>query len=751
LAGQGDWDLAVYDGRTGAVVAGSAGFSSNELAEGYVTAGQSLIMQACRFRGPATSVTLSVEFFATAKPVADSPLSDLGGAPTTKAAQPVQVVRVATPTRADKRRLQGLGLDLTEHGDAKSLEVVLSTAADAETLKRANFTYTVKIADLAAKSAANRRADATYAAKTKYSQLPSGRTSYRRLFDYELELKQLAIRYPGLIRPLILPERTHEGRDVVGIEITNDAAEIADGKPVFVNMGLHHAREWPAAEHPMEFAYDLIRTHWTNAKVKDWVSRARTIVIPVINPDGFNISREAPSIGGDFSLFDYEYKRKNCRASDSPPEYSGDTCGTNAAGRLRGTDPNRNYGAFWGGVGASPDWSSDTFRGSAPFSEPEVENVRQLVSSRSVTNLISNHTYSHLILRAPGVAATKLPLDEPINAALADRMARHNGYTSQLGFELYDTTGTTDDWAFWHAAALSYTFEIGPDEFHPPYQTGVVAEYRGLAPAAGAGTGGNSAAYYEMLRSTVDAKLHSTITGRAPEGSVLKVRKQFTSKTSPVIAPNGTVGDPISYPEELTASYAAPGGPFSFAVNPSTRPLVAGRLGRDALADPQPNLTLVNPAGVPAENTGDPLLGPNERIPFTIKGLPEADNGRAEVSIKWARESTDWDLYVLNSDGEIVATSAQGDTDFETAVLLDPPAGEYTAVLVNYIGGDSLDWDSGAVTFASPDPSVIGPKESWTLTCERPGGAVSASRSVQVDRGKSVDVGDVCRPDAAKR
>ncbi len=751
LSGAGDWDLAVYDGRTGAVVAGSAGFATNELAEGFVTLGQSLIVQACRFRGPATTATLAVEFFATAKPVPNSGLGDFGGAPTAKQAQPVQVVQVATPTRQDKQRLQGLNLDLTEHGDANSLEVVLRTAEDAQLLKRENFRYTVKIADLAAKSAANRKQDAEYAAKTKYSQLPSGRTSYRRLFDYELELKQLAIRYPGLVRPLVLPHRTIEGRDVVGIEITNNAAQIADGKPVFVNMGVHHAREWPAAEHPMEFAYDLIKNHWSNPTVKDWVAKSRTVIIPVINPDGFNVSREAPSIGGDFSLFDYEYKRKNCRESDSPAQYRGDTCGTNPAGRLRGTDPNRNYGAFWGGVGASPDWSSDTFRGSAPFSEPEVKNVRDLVSTRSVTNLISNHTYSNLILRAPGVAATKLPLDEPVNAALAARMARHNGYTSQLGFELYDTTGTTDDWAFWNAAALSYTFEIGPDEFHPPYQSGVVAEYRGLAPAAGAGSGGNSAAYYEMLKSTVDAKLHSRIIGTAPKGAVLKVNKQFTSQTSPVIALNGTVGDPISYPEKLAASYQVAGGKFSFAVNPSTRPFVAGRLGRDPLAEPQQQITLVNPAGVPAENADDPLTGPNEQIPFTIKGLPQVDNGRAEVSIKWANKTTDWDLYVLNSAGEIVATSGQGDTDFETAVLLDPPAGDYTAVVVNYTDGATDDWGDGAVTFASPDPTVIGSKESWTLTCELPGGAVRTSRPVQVDRGQSVNVGEVCQPGTTKR
>ena len=77
-------------------------------------------------------------------------------------------------------------------------------------------------------------------------------------------------------------------------------------------------------------------------------------------------------------------KRKNCRISaNTPAQYVSGVCADNPAGRLRGTDPNRNYGGIWGGAGASTAWSSDTYRGDAPFSEPEVQNIRELQSSRS--------------------------------------------------------------------------------------------------------------------------------------------------------------------------------------------------------------------------------------------------------------------------------------------------------------------------------------------------------------------------------
>jgi murein tripeptide amidase MpaA len=733
LSGGGDWDLAVFDSRTGAVVAGSSGYRTSELAEGFVTKGQGLIVQGCRYRGSAATANLTVEFFAQPTP------------PSTAQAGPAQVVEVATPKRADKTRLQRLGLDLTEHGDADSVEVLLHGTADARKLKAAGFRYSVEIADLQARSAANRRADRRYAAAVATSSLPSGRTFYRRLFEYQYEMKRLALAYPTLVRALRLPYKTIEGRDVEGIEVTYNAQNAADGKPVFFNMGVHHAREWPSSEHVLEFAYDLIKNRG-KARNKTLLATTRTVFVPVVNPDGFNVSREAPSIGATFGIFDYEYKRKNCRATDAPEAYRGGTCGANPAGRLRGTDPNRNYAGFWGGPGASPVWSSDVYRGSAPFSEPETKNVRHLVSNRQVTGLITNHTYSNLILRPPGVYAVRPPLDDPQAKAIADRMASRNGYSSQFSWQLYDTTGTTEDWSFWNTGGFGYTFEIGPEEFHPPYQQGVVAEYMGLAPAAGAGKGGNRAAYYDMLTATGDRRLHSRIQGQAPKGVVLRVHKEFSTPTSPIIQVDGTVSPPILYKDVLDTTYRAPGGTFRFAVNPSTRPYVAGRLGRDPLAPPQPSITLPNPAGIPAENQGDPLTGANEQIPFTVQGLPQYDNETATVSVTWASPNTDWDLYVINAQGQIVAQSAQGGTTREDAILVNPAPGEYRAVLVNYEGGATDDWQNGAVTFANPIPTTYGPKETWTLTCETAAGRILGSQQVYVDRGQTVDIGNPCRP-----
>jgi hypothetical protein len=735
LKSSGDWDLGVF-GRHGRLVAGSASFGGNELASGFVRRGERLVVQACRFRGDAPSAHVSIHFARIAK---------------TKARR-FSLVDVATPTRADRNRLQALDLDVTEQADADSVAVLLHGKADARTLRAAGFRYRVRVADLAAQARRNARRDRAHAHAAQSSGLPSGRTTYRRLPDYDLEMKNLAMQYPSLVRPITLNHRSILGRDVNGIEISAGAQNTGDGKPIFLIMGVHHAREWPSAEHTIEFAYDLLRNYGRDTRTTQLVQRTRTIVVPVVNPDGFNISREA-AVLGDFSLFDYEMKRKNCRVSvNTPSKYAKGACDDNKAGRLRGTDPNRNYGGLWGGSGASTIWSDDTYRGDGPFSEPEVQNIRELISSRQVTNLITNHTFSNLVLRPPGVASFGFPLDEPAYKALGASLAAHNGYSNIPGFGLYDTTGATEDWSFWSTGGLAFTFEIGGIDFHPSFHDAIEAEYLGQAPASGAGKGGNREAYYTMLQATADTSLHSQIEGAAPAGSTLKISKTFQTSTSPVWQDDfgNQIGDPRQFTDTLTSEFKAPGGSFTWNVNPSTRPVVAGRHGRNPAGPPQGPITLPNPPGVPAENTIYPPGGPTEEIPFTVKGPADGvDNGWMTVHVEWSSPDTDWDVYVIGPNGDILTQSASfGDTN-EDAVLFDPPPGQYKAVVVNYdqVMNTPDDWFGGKVTFRSPDPRIdTGVKEAWTLTCSDSRGRQLSSRQVVVDRGAVAHVGNACTP-----
>ena len=67
----------------------------------------------------------------------------------------------------------------------------------------------MRVADLAAQARRNARRDRAHArARSQPPALPSGRTTYRRLPDYDLEMKHLALQYPSLVRPITLNHRS---------------------------------------------------------------------------------------------------------------------------------------------------------------------------------------------------------------------------------------------------------------------------------------------------------------------------------------------------------------------------------------------------------------------------------------------------------------------------------------------------------------------------------------------------------------
>ena len=539
----GDWDLAVFDKRSGRTVAASAGFGARELAEGFAGGGRELVIQACRRSGSAASASLSA--FSVAVSAGTK-------------AQRASLVRVQTPTPASKTLLNTLGLDLTEHGRNGFVDVVSYGAGDLAKLRDAGLAYTTVVADLTAQARSDRAADRAFARRVGTSGLPSGRTGYRHLYDYEAEMKALAAASPNLVKPITLNHPTLEGRQVHGIEITSNV-QSSDGKPVFLQMGVHHAREWPSGEHAMEWAFELVRGYGRNAQITNLVRKVRTIVIPVVNVDGFNLSREAPVDLVEDPEFEslpaltdtaaalvdpaFAYKRRNCRVIDGQ-DAPGGICALPTF-RTSGVDVNRNYGGLWGGPGASALPLYDTYRGAGPFSEPESQNIRELISSRQVTTLITNHTFSNLVLRPPGVRAQGPPPDEQIYAALGARMAAQNGYTNQPSYALYDTTGTTEDWSYYATGGLGYTFEIGSEFFHPAYEK-TIAEYRGAGALAGKG---NRGAYLLAMQNAADVSKHARITGSAPAGAKLTLSKQFVTETSPVEPAQTDVVDGVPSPQ----------------------------------------------------------------------------------------------------------------------------------------------------------------------------------------------------------
>lgn len=656
-----------------------------------------------------------------------------------------QLVTVDTPTRADKERLQSLGLDLTEHAGHDYVEVVLHSPAELLALTTAGFTFDVRIPDLLLRQAQVNALDAAYAARVGVSALPSGRTAYRTLEDYEADLAGLAEKYPKLVKEFTLDRPSLDGRAVHAVEIGSDVTRPAAGRPTFVLLGLHHAREWPSGENAMEFAIDLAQGYGTNPRITRLLDRARVVVVPVVNVDGFDLSRTDGAAIDLRDLNEYDplegtgsvlltpgqaYKRKNCRIVDGQDTPDG-TCAaslTSPGGFGVGVDLNRNYGGFWGGPGAAgsePDPAAveggvldPTYRGAAPFSEPETLNIRDLVASRQVTMLITNHTFGNLILRPNGVAPTTIGHDgKPVGDApdevalkrLGARMAAQNGYSNQHGWQLYDTTGTTEDWSYNATGGFGYTFEIGPDEFHPPFED-VVDQYRGAGEYAGKG---NREAYLIALEHTVDTSMHGVLTGKAPKGAVLRLHKSFETPTW-----EGSFADGVDSSIRVPAS-----GAFRWVVNPSTRPVVASKTYLAGLDEPVSSKAFEGTAA------------PGESSDHEFRITEPADLWR--TTLTWPTpDDLDLEVYRTEADGSLTEVGSSGNlpaTD-EVVEVTDAKPGTYVLRVVNYASA-APSYTLTAELFDGRVVHTEGKRERYTLTCSV-GGKVRQTTQVFIDRGQ---------------
>jgi len=413
------------------------------------------------------------------------------------------------------------------------------------------------------------------------SGLPSGRTQYRQYTDYTDELTDLAEAEPEIAREVTIG-MSLEGRPIQGIEIAADVDATDDGRPVYVNMGVHHAREWPSGEFPMEFAIDLVENHDTDARIAALLEDVRILVIPIVNVDGFIASRSYGTSAADddqnATLIQSlagtgAYRRKNCRPV-SPADAE-----INCAMRTSGVDLNRNYGAYWGGPGSSTDPTSQSFRGPAPYSEPESEAVHQLSASLHPTVFISNHTFTDdgKWLRQPGFDAPFLPQDAigattPDEAAmkdLGDDMQAATGWTSERGYEtLGDITGATEDWNYFAQGSYGYTPEARGLNFHANYQDSVIEEYLGDAQHPGEGV---REAFLVAGERAADRSEHSVIRGSAPETATLRLHKEFETPLHPDQGANAHIDDVLDSTLEVPD-----GGDYEWDVMPSGRPLHQG-------------------------------------------------------------------------------------------------------------------------------------------------------------------------------
>ena len=813
-----NWDLAVFD-AAGNRRAASLGFGSRELVQTWVESGEPMTLQACRRTGAGRRGTLRISF-------ADVEPPDPKGTP--------QLVKVAYDSSDDLQRLEATGVDLTHDIHDGQAEVIVANAEQRTALVNMGFDVQTEVADLRSQFMRARMKELAYTADVGASPLPSGRTTYRVYSDYQRDLTALAEEYPDIVKPMQLPQNSFQGRPLAGVEISKDVhvAE-EDGRPVFLLVGEHHAREWPSSEAAMEFAIMLAQGYGNDDRITSLLERARVVVVPNINPDGFISSRNWPAdpadiLGGGGRGFPVDPDQDNPGLGVDPdfndpcngrypadPGLSEDQCdairtcainGFNPDGETcevvldlylaegiappggifsyrrkncdglipnglvpcelqHGVDPNRNYGEKWGGPGSGDDRTSQTWRGEGPWSEPETQAVHEYSQQRQITALITLHNVAALVLRPPGMHTDGKAPDEERLKEIGDAMGSAAGYTSQYGFQLYDTAGTTEDWNYAAAGTYGFTIEIGPEggDFHMPYKTGFIDQWTGDYEPAEDGKGLREALMI-AAEAAANPSDHSVVQGSAKPGSVLRVRKDFETSTfsepfckdrAPgfgVLVATSTQGcletqEPFTVPDFLQSTLVVPAsGKFTWHMNPSTRPFVGK--DKEVQGDPQPvfeNVTEGSGEPEPAAETVD--------VPFTIT---DADATRLNVDLGFPNPAEDYDLELCKMQGttcEPFGTGAGGNTGSSGGFLGAQEhieatkeahgdlTGDYVASVINFAAATN-DW---TLTSRATKPGSVtiepGHREAWTLTCETPDGNVLEQRELFVDRGEIAKVG----------
>ncbi len=405
------------------------------------------------------------------------------------------------------------------------------------------------------------------AAPMTSSPLPTGRVTYRTLNEINNELERIAKANPDRVKRFEMPHQSVLGQRIYGLEITHKVNE-SSGKPVFVMTGVHHAREWPTAELTMEFIYDVLKNDGVDPRFTAMLENVRFIAVPVVNVDGYEMSR---------SML-VEQKRRNCRVEAGKiPTFA--EC-ANPLNRNTGVDLNRNYGAFWGGSGANVNPAGDSHRGAAPFSEPEIQNMRELLASNQVVIALSNHTPDAKVLRAPSANEEPVPADVVPYDSIAQLLGGDLKWQAGPWPKIYYTaSGTMEEQAYYSAGTFAFTFENAPNQpgaarFHPPYSF-VIDQYFGT----GAYPGSSSrAGFIRLFEAAEDPKLHSVLEVKAPSGAALTIHKSFTLETSPLLntdaVSDSTRAAPIKFTQELRSTVVVPKGAnhVTWHVNPSMRP-----------------------------------------------------------------------------------------------------------------------------------------------------------------------------------
>jgi carboxypeptidase T len=373
-------------------------------------------------------------------------------------------VKIFINSKADVQTLQNAGMEFDHFVFTKdnALQTFISDA-DFTILKSTGFRYEVLIDDWYSYYAnIPKMTEAEKSSTLQKVQRDFGITGFNygsmggfyTLAEVNAELDEMYAQYPNLITQKVSIGNTIEGRPMYMVKIS-DNPNISENEPQVLYTALIHAREPESMEQMIFFMFYLLENYGTDPEVTYLVNNREMYFIPVDNPDGYEYNHSTyPNGGGQW--------RKNRRNN----------------GGSYGIDLNRNFGpyAYWnssnGGSSTSP--SSDTYRGTAPFSEPETANIRDFIATKYLKNALNYHTYGNYLIYPYAALDMETP-DSSSFREFARDITSYNGYTYGITLETvgYSVRGSSDDYFYDgdvvanHGKILAMTPEVGTTGFWP--------------------------------------------------------------------------------------------------------------------------------------------------------------------------------------------------------------------------------------------------------------------------------------------
>ena len=333
-------------------------------------------------------------------------------------------------------------------------------------------------------------------------------------FYRHAELTRLLQDYAAAVPHLVALQslgRSHEGRDIWLVIVTNQATGDHAGKPAIWVDGNIHAAELTASTACLYWLHQLVCGHGQDRDVTQLLDTRTVYLVPRLNPDGAELALadrprhirsstrpypwdEDPVDGLTVEDIDGDGRILSMRIPDphgpyrkhpdeprlmvprAPGEFGGEYYRVVPEGLLtnwdgltihvnkdkEGLDLNRNFPAYWRQefeqLGAGP----------YPTSEPEVRAmVDFIVRHPNIGAAVSFHTHSGVILRPMGTQSDDdmTPEDLWIYQRLSDLGARLTGYPAisiwhDFKYHPKEVITGTQDWVYEHLGALFWTVEI---------------------------------------------------------------------------------------------------------------------------------------------------------------------------------------------------------------------------------------------------------------------------------------------------